>query len=69
MSVVTISESLAAAREKLVVTPKVERSLPAVAAAVLAAVTALMLAGAVILGPGFETGPQAQEATAARPLA
>ena len=57
MPAVAIAENLAAAREKLAVAPKSERALPALAAAVLAAFTALTLAAAVILGPGVEAEP------------
>ncbi|HYE42475.1 MAG TPA: hypothetical protein VEA15_03700 [Caulobacteraceae bacterium] len=58
MTVIAISDRLSAAREKLAPAPKAERALPALAAALLAAVTALTLAGAVILGPGVEANPR-----------
>jgi hypothetical protein len=64
MAVVSITEQLDNARALLVAPePRRERSLPAVGAALLAAVTSLMLAGAVVLGPGVEgAGPQAPAA-------
>lgn len=64
MTDLAIADRLAAAREKLTVVPAAERSLPALAAAMLAALTALTLAGAVILGPGVEA-PSGVEAPAA----
>jgi len=54
MSVIAITENLAAARAKLNAPRRAERSAPALAAALLAAISALTLAGAVILGPGVE---------------
>lgn len=54
MSVIAISDRLNEARAHLVSTPRRDRSLPAVGAALLAAVTSLMLAAAVVLGPGVE---------------
>lgn len=59
MAVMSITEQLDHARALLVApAPKRERSLPAVGAALLAAVTSLMLAAAVVLGPGVEGSPQ-----------
>lgn len=55
MPVFAITEQLDDARALLTLPEKRERSLPAVGAALLAAVTSLMLAGAVVLGPGVET--------------
>ena len=55
MAVVSITEQLDNARALLVTAEKRERSLPAIGAALLAAVTSLLLAGAVVLGPGVET--------------
>ena len=47
-----------AAREKLVTpTPREASSMKALGAAALAAMTALMLAAAVIMGPGMDSGP------------
>ena len=54
MPVIAITELLDDARAHLTPSPKRERSLPAVGAALLAAVTSLMLAAAVVLGPGVE---------------
>ena len=54
MPVLAITEQLDDARALLIRPEKRERSLPAVGAALLAAVTSLMLAGAVVLGPGVE---------------
>ena len=54
MPVLAITEQLDDARALLTAPEKRDRSLPAVGAALLAAVTALLLAGAVILGPGVE---------------
>ncbi len=64
MTVIAITDRLTEARTKLAPRTRAERSLPALAAALLAAMTALMLAGAVILGPGMETAaaPQAEAA-------
>ena len=55
MSVIAISDQVAQARQLLDKPAGAERSGPALGAAFLAAVTALVLAGAVILGPGVET--------------
>lgn len=58
MAVVSITEQLDNARAHLLPASRRERSLPAVGAALLAAVASLMLAAAVVLGPGSETaGP------------
>jgi hypothetical protein len=57
MPAVAIAENLTAAREKLAPPTRQERALPALAAAMLAAFTALTLAAAVILGPGVEAEP------------
>ena len=54
MPVLAITELLDDARALLTPPERRERSLPAVGAALLAAVTSLMLAGAVVLGPGVE---------------
>ncbi len=54
MPVLAITEQLDDARALLIKPETRERSLPAVGAALLAAVTSLMLAGAVVLGPGVE---------------
>lgn len=54
MSAIAISEQLDHARALLTKPEQAERSLPALGAALLAAVTALLLAGAVILGPGVD---------------
>ena len=54
MPVIAITEQLDDARALLTMPEKRERSLPAVGAALLAAVTSLMLAAAVVLGPGVE---------------
>ena len=51
---IAITEQLDDARALLTTPEKRERSLPAVGAALLAAVTSLMLAAAVVLGPGVE---------------
>ena len=67
MSTLAIEDRLAAARERLAVKTPVERAGPALAAALLAAITALTLAGAVVLGPGVETGPVATPAVALEP--
>ena len=64
MAVVSITEQLDNARALLIAPEKRERSLPAVGAALLTAVTSLMLAGAVVLGPGVEA--PSSTATAAR---
>lgn len=54
----TIAERLSAAREKLVSPmPREASSMKALGAAALAALTALMLAAAVIMGPGMDSGP------------
>ena len=57
MPAIAIAENLAAARERLAPQSRRERALPALAAALLAAFTALTLAAAVILGPGVEAEP------------
>lgn len=62
MPVIAITEQLDDARALLITPERRERSLPAVGAALLAAVTSLMLAGAVVLGPGVEA-PTAPAAT------
>jgi len=54
VSVIAISDRLDEARRILAKPARTERSLPALGAALLAAMTALILAGAVILGPGVE---------------
>jgi len=52
----TVAERVSAARQKLITpTPREASSLKALGAAALAALTALMLAAAVIMGPGMET--------------
>lgn len=61
MSAIAISDRLDQARRILATPAKTERSLPALGAALLAAMTALILAGAVILGPGVE-GPRSDQA-------
>jgi hypothetical protein len=55
MAVISITEQLDNARACLTPALKREKSLPAVGAALLAATASLMLAGAVVLGPGTET--------------
>lgn len=55
MSVIAITDQIDRARVLLDRPIKAERSAPALGAALLAAVTALLLAGAVILGPGVES--------------
>jgi len=51
----TVAERVSAARQKLVTpTPRQASSMKALGAAALAAFTALMLAAAVIMGPGME---------------
>lgn len=62
MPVIAISEQLDDARALLIPPEKRERSLPAVGAALFAAVTSLMLAAAVVLGPGVEA-PSSTAAT------
>lgn len=54
MSELAVNDALEAARRKLSVSPQVESSLPALAAAALAAAAGLVLAAAMILGPGVE---------------
>ena len=66
---IAITESLQAARAHLAPRVSIERSLPALAAALLAAVTALTLAGAVIMGPGVEAPETAAPASSAAPAA
>jgi hypothetical protein len=65
VSVIAISDRLEQARTLLTKPATVERSAPALGAALLAAVTALLLAGAVILGPGVEAS-SSTAATSAR---
>lgn len=65
MPVLAVTELLDDARALLSPPEERERSLPAVGAALLAAVTSLMLAGAVVLGPGVEA--PAPAATASTP--
>ncbi|MBX7247712.1 MAG: hypothetical protein K1X35_01525 [Caulobacteraceae bacterium] len=63
MAVISITEQLDNARACLTPPEVRERSLPAVGAALLAAVTSLILAAAVVLGPGVESAaPPAQSA-------
>jgi len=66
MTTLAIGDRIAAARERLAVKTPVERAGPALAAALLAAITALTLAGAVVLGPGVE-GLAAEAKPAAAP--
>ena len=63
VSVLSITERLDDARALLLKPEKPERSLPALGAALLAAVTALLLAGAVILGPGTAAPSQPRAAS------
>ena len=66
VSAIAISDQIAEARQLLDKPAKAERSGPALGAAFLAAVTALVLAGAVILGPGVEAPEPGGSSTAAR---
>jgi len=66
MSVISITEQLDEARRLLIKEEPRERTGPALGAALLAAVTALLLAGAVILGPGVEAGPAVESTAQAR---
>lgn len=55
----TEADAIERARDLLTPAPARDPAIGALAAALLAAVSALLLAGAVILGPGFEAGPSA----------
>lgn len=66
MSAIAITDQIERARGLLVKPEQRERSLPALGAALLAAVTALFLAAAVILGPGVEASEAAATSTEVR---